>query len=53
MVKIPKLKQQLKSCGNEKQQQNIAEKKMNKIKTQPLAARRNRKTQSTGAKYKK
>lgn len=27
MVKIPKLKQQLKSCGNEKQQQNIAEKK--------------------------
>lgn len=52
MVKIPKLKQQLKSCGNEKKQQNIAE-KMNKIKTQPLAARRNRKTQSTVAKYKK
>lgn len=26
MVKIPKLKQQLKSCGNEKKQQNIAEK---------------------------
>lgn len=32
MVKIPKLKQQLKSCGNEKQQQNIAEKKWTKLK---------------------
>lgn len=53
MVKIPKLKQQLKSCGNEKKYSKILLKKMNKIKTQPLAARRNRKTQSTGGKYKK